>query len=212
MNQLELPMPITGLPADLRSLAAEIHADNIRAGWWKQHVEQDEGGCTVAVTTIPRNAGELLALIHSEISEADEGYRGKLNDDELPHRDMVEVELADTAIRVLDMLGYYGDQWAANEQDAGGRRWVPLPLPQTVVWHDWCCLMHRMTTVALEGFRKGDTGRGVTALTGLLAVLHHCALMFQFDLTGAIAEKRQYNASREDHRLEVRAAAGGKAF
>lgn len=200
MSQLELPMPISGLPLDLRSLAAEIHADNISAGWWKQ----DE----VTKRTLHRNVGELLALIHSEISEADEGFERELMDDHLPHRRMVEVELADVAIRALDMLGFYSAHWG----DEGERRFVPLPLPEYAVWDHWCRLMHRTTTQALEGFRKGDNARGATALVGLLGVVHFAAIMFRYDLTGAIAEKRAFNARRLDHKPEHRAQAGGKAF
>jgi len=55
-----------------------------------------------------RNVGEQLALIHSEISEALEGHRKALVDDHLPHRTMVEVELADALIRIGDLAGYLG--------------------------------------------------------------------------------------------------------
>lgn len=46
-----------------------------------------------------------LALVHSEVSEGVEGYRKGRNDDHLPHRDMLEVELADAVIRILDLAG-----------------------------------------------------------------------------------------------------------
>ena len=55
---------------------------------------------------ITRNVGEQLALVHAEISEALEGHRKKLMDDHLPHRRMVEVELADAVIRIADLAGY----------------------------------------------------------------------------------------------------------
>jgi NTP pyrophosphatase (non-canonical NTP hydrolase) len=55
---------------------------------------------------IVRNVGEQMALIHSEISEALEGHRKRLMDDHLPHRPMVEVELADAIIRISDLAGY----------------------------------------------------------------------------------------------------------
>lgn len=53
----------------------------------------------------PRNIGELLCLVHSEVSEAMEGARKGLMDDKLPHRPMLEVELADAVIRCFDMAG-----------------------------------------------------------------------------------------------------------
>jgi NTP pyrophosphatase (non-canonical NTP hydrolase) len=55
-----------------------------------------------------RNKAEMIALMHSELSEALEGLRKSLMDDHLPHRMMVEVELADTLIRIFDFAGGYG--------------------------------------------------------------------------------------------------------
>lgn len=57
---------------------------------------------------IERNKGELLALIHSEISECLEGVRKNLMDDKLPHRKMEEVELVDAIIRIFDYAGAFG--------------------------------------------------------------------------------------------------------
>jgi len=53
----------------------------------------------------PREIGTLIALCHSELSEALEGARKDLMDDHLPTRKMFEVELADTIIRILDIAG-----------------------------------------------------------------------------------------------------------
>lgn len=75
----------------LRLLMDQVHAAN--AKWW---VDLNTGEPT------KRNVGELLCLIHSEISEAMEGHRKGLMDDKLPHRPMIEVELADALIRILD--------------------------------------------------------------------------------------------------------------
>jgi NTP pyrophosphatase (non-canonical NTP hydrolase) len=72
----------------------ECHDANQK--WW-QDIETG--------AAIERNVGELLALIHSEISEALEAYRKDLNDEKLPHRKGFEVELADALIRIFDLAG-----------------------------------------------------------------------------------------------------------
>ena len=63
-------------------------------------------------TGLPLNAKKLvpekLMLIVSELSEAMEGHRKGLMDDKLPHRPMLEVELADALIRLLDLAGALG--------------------------------------------------------------------------------------------------------
>lgn len=55
-----------------------------------------------------RNKGELLCLIHSEISEVLEGVRKNAMDSHLPHRRAEEVEMADAFIRMMDYCGEYG--------------------------------------------------------------------------------------------------------
>lgn len=49
-----------------------------------------------------------LALIHSEVSEALEGVRKDKSDDHLPYLKSVDVELADTLIRIFDFAGENG--------------------------------------------------------------------------------------------------------
>ena len=76
-----------------------IHKSCIAAGWYSD-LETGE--------RIERNFGEVVALMHSELSEALEGWRKDLKDNHLPHRSAVEVEFADTIIRILDTAGYMG--------------------------------------------------------------------------------------------------------
>lgn len=82
---------------NLNDYAKESHAANIQ--WWQD--------LTTGVG-IPRNKGELLMLIVSEVAEAMEGERKNLQDDKLPHRKMAEVELVDALIRIFDYAGAYG--------------------------------------------------------------------------------------------------------
>jgi hypothetical protein len=82
---------------NLNDYSQECHAAN--AKWW-QDIQTGE--------RIERNKGELLCLIHSEISEAMEGERKNLMDDKLPHRRMAEVELVDAMIRIFDYAGAFG--------------------------------------------------------------------------------------------------------
>lgn len=85
--------------AGVNSLVDESHA-RARAGGWYTDLKTGEPK--------ERNVPEMLCLIHSEISEAMEGHRKGLMDDKLPHRKMVEVELADALIRIGDLAGYLG--------------------------------------------------------------------------------------------------------
>lgn len=58
--------------------------------------------------SVERNFGEVIALMHSELSEALEADRKGLKDDKLPHRDGREVEFADCIIRILDTAAAHG--------------------------------------------------------------------------------------------------------
>jgi NTP pyrophosphatase (non-canonical NTP hydrolase) len=100
----------------LNDYAFEVHQANQK--WWH---DINTG------KRINRNFGELIALCHSELSEALEGHRKNLQDDKLPHRKMVEVELADCIIRILDIAagfdmdihGAYAEKmiYNANRED-----------------------------------------------------------------------------------------------
>ena len=85
------------------------HGAAFAAGWWNAKSGDPASDYIVEVQTRGRFGlalvAEKLCLVHSEISEAMEGHRKGLADDKLPHRPMIEVELADAIIRIADLAG-----------------------------------------------------------------------------------------------------------
>ena len=113
----------------INALRDYAHEQSHRAGWWYhaatgtdiKQILYDPSG-PIATLLSGALVGQKLALIHSEISEAMEGHRKGLQDDKLPHRRMIEVELADAIIRIfdlaeglgLDLGGAYVEKMAYN--------------------------------------------------------------------------------------------------
>ena len=85
----------------IQALVDASHGAALAAGWW---TDLDTGQSTIGT----RNKSEMLMLMVSELAEAMEGLRKNLMDDKLPHRPMVEVELADCIIRIADFAGAHG--------------------------------------------------------------------------------------------------------
>lgn len=100
---------------NINELVYECHEASYNAGWWTHGATGLDLKRVVLAPATPYEellAGALVAqklcLSHSEISEGMEGHRKGLMDDKLPHRSMLEVELADCWIRIADLAGALG--------------------------------------------------------------------------------------------------------
>jgi NTP pyrophosphatase (non-canonical NTP hydrolase) len=81
------------------------------------------------------------------------------------------------------------------------------------------CLVHSEISEAMEGDRKGAMDDKLphrpmreVELADAVIRIFDLAGGYGLDLAGAIVEKLAYNQKREDHKPEVRAAAGGKGY
>ena len=185
-------------------LASEIHFANIKAGWWTDL-------SSMASTVPTRDRGRILMLMVSEVSEADHGISKNLSDDKLPHLPMFDVEIADVAIRTADVIGAENSLYGPLEFD------YDVAVSEAVeelrgngIRRDWFRHLVNKISQALEYERKTRTLEYRTELASILASCFAIAETFDFDLWDVIKQKREFNAAREDHKIENRIKDGGK--
>lgn len=181
----------------LNELAQRVHAANAR--WW---IDLKTGA------VIERNVGELLMLVTSELAEALEGHRKNLPDDKLPHRPMYEVELADAFIRLLDVAGGFGiDLDATKATMSNEPHWFvnfSSNFPESLMKVTYMLSMTYAWREDAEMFRRG--------IAWCLTAVQILANDLDADLMGAFEEKMAFNATRHDHSVDGRMAAGGKKY
>ena len=181
---------------NIEILAPEIHQANVDAGWWS---DLNTGA------RIERNVGELLMLAVTEIREAREGFAFGHQDDHLPDRSMFEVELADAAIRLLDMVGGLGLTQKVSAYATEFENMTRFKAVETILFD----IVDALAT-AMEHHRKGRTDEMASNLARALVIIEQLSVYCDFDLMEVISEKRAYNANRADHKPENRIKAGGK--
>ena len=89
---------------DIKTVMRDSHAQAIKSGFWSN----PDGSAK------ERNKGEMIALMHSELSEMLEGVRKNKRDEHLPMFSSETVELADLFIRMAD----YAEAFCPMLEDA----------------------------------------------------------------------------------------------
>ena len=164
---------------NLAELQKEAHAIAKDHGWYDTE----------------RTFGDLIALVHSELSEALEAYRlheletWPSQDGEIPLG--VPFELADVVIRVAAMAEYY--DW-----DLSG--WEDVDTSHNIIaptFGDWICLIHASLSFAFVGTCTTlQRSEWIGPLKAALRLVHDMAADYGIDLDSAIEAKMQYNRSR----------------
>lgn len=193
---------------EIRNYIDTCHGQAVEAGWWLD-IKSGEAA--------ERNKGEMYALIHSEVSEAIEGFELSSDDEHIPHMLSEEVEMADVLIRIFDYCGGFGlrvDQAEINRDmfqlidvsnDLSGKYKASAQINKAI-------------SAAFEGLRKNlkdDKSVFTVEEVNLAKAIHlvfEYSERFYLDVKKAIRLKLEVNSVREDHKMSNRLKEGGKKF
>ena len=175
---------------NLADLQREAHAIAKAHGWWDEE----------------RTFDDLIALCHSELSEALEEYRGRYIRSFWPYwRQLhtypngrprgVASELADVVIRVADMAEHYGYSLdpakSIEDRDA-----LDVCLAGLGSFGDWIARLHWITAEATSYKGVASEHLVINALASLIVGVQRMATHYGIDLDAAIEVKMAYNRGR----------------
>lgn len=184
------------IDATLMGLAKDIHKQNLDAGWWDEFMPFKISRYDTA-----------FMLIVTELAEACEGYRRNLQDDHLPDYKMLEVELADAAIRTLDLCGAYNV--TLHTDHPLYQKLVEEVLDSTTQNHNFISMC---TVVLRRVHNEVEVGGQLGAMMVGIQFLFDQYGNRNLELLDIVHAKRAYNAQRADHKREARDAEGGKKY
>lgn len=167
------------------------HADALRLFFEDVHGRNVKAGWWSDINTgepKKRNVGELLMLFVTEIAEAYEAYYNRSADDKLSQYPGFGVELADLGIRWADLCGAYLAGRVVECSDVDN--------PGEAIFRDVLTLAHHY-----EAIRKTPEAIGSPELGTFMEI---------GDVATMTDAKLDFNATRQDHKIENRLKDDGK--
>ena len=183
-----------GVSIILSEFANLCHFNAWKNGWWSD-----------LATGAPqeRNVFEVIALIHSEVSESFDADCFDYMDDHLPKRLGSEVELGDALIRLLECMPAMGVNIGDAIYDRVLSGYTCEEFVDAAHQHS---VIHSKISALTEAFRKSNDPE--FAIADIVIEISRLIIYKKFNVGDALLEKLHYNNSRLDHKVANRAAGG----